>query len=125
MRGFLIMKPIEIGFEKKVVFYPRMISQAEEDAITRRLRDVADEEVDRYQNEFEICREALGEYSAAMPMRYEEVKGELVKVPLTDAETPAQAVADYFKERTIENERIIRDAYYLFREQLRPAARFL
>lgn len=120
------MKPIEIGFDNnKVVFYPRMISVAEEDALTRKLRDAADEEVDRYKNEYEICREALGEYSEKMPERFEEKQGEITRVPLTDAATPAQAIADFFKERTPENERIVRDAYYLFREQLRPSARFL
>lgn len=119
------MKPIEIGFEQKVIFYPTMISQAEEDALTRRLRDAADDEVDKYKNEFEICREALGEHSEKMPERLEEIKGEFTALPLTDAETPAQAIADYFKERTPENERIIRDAYFLWREQLRPNARFL
>ncbi len=119
------LKPIEIGYgDEKVIFHLRMISIAEEETISRKFADLADS-TEKYQKEFEICKEALGEFSISMPQRLEKVKGEFVKKPLAEAETAAGAIDTFFKERTPEKERIVRDAYFMFKRLLSPDGRFL
>ena len=121
------LKPVEIGFgESKVVFFMRMISVAEQDSIEMQFNDISDADTDRWQKEFEICRTALGEYSSEMPKRLEKEKGETLHVDLIEnAESPTAAIDAFFKERTAENERVIRDAYQVFKRQLSPEYRFL
>jgi len=119
------LKPIEIGYgEEKVIFHLRMISIAEEETTTRKFTDIADS-TEKYQKEFDICKEALGEFSVSMPQRLEREKGELVRRPLNNAETPGGAILQHFSERTAQNERIVRDAFFMFKQMLAPAARFL
>lgn len=119
------LKPIEIGYgENKVIFYLRMISIAEEDTVSRKFSDLTDS-TEKYQKEFEICKEALGEFSVRVPQRLEKEKGELKRVPLTNDDTATGAIDAYFAERTAENERIVRDAYFLFKRLLAPEGRFL
>lgn len=121
------LKPIEIGFgDSKVIFYLRMISVAEEDSISQRFNDIADADTDKWQKQFEICRDALGEFSTEMPQQLEKERAEFKHVPLVEkAETPSAAINAFFKQRTIENERVIRDAYALFKQQLSSESRFL
>lgn len=121
------LKPIEIGYgESKVIFYLRMISVAEESELTDRFTAIADADFEKWQKQFDVCKNALGEFSEQMPERLEKEKGEFKKVPLVDiAETPTAAIDQFFKERTIENERVIRDAYWLFKSQLASESRFL
>lgn len=121
------LKPIETGFgESKVIFHLRMISLAEQSAIELRFNDIADSDTEKWQKQFEITRSALGEFSSEMPQRLEKEHGEFVKKPLVEeAETPTVAIDKFFAERTIENERVLNDAYLLFRSQLSPSARFL
>lgn len=120
------LKPIEIGFgDDKVIFHLRMISVAEEDSVQQRFNDVADD-FDKWQKEFEICRDAICEFSIEMPERLEKENGEFKKVALVeDTLTPEEAIGKFFAERTVENERVIRDAFWLFKRQLAPEARFL
>lgn len=121
------IKPIEIGFgDSKVIFHLRMISVAEEDAVQQKFNDIADSDTEKWQKQFEICRDALGEFSIEMPQRLEKEKAEFKRVPLVEkAETPQAAIDQFFKERTIENERVVRDAYWLFKSQLASDSRFL
>ena len=121
------LKPIEIGFgDSKVIFFLRMISVAEEDAVQQKFNDIADSDTEKWQKLFDVCRDALGEFSTDMPQRLEKEKGEFKRVPLVEnAETPTDAIDIYFKERSIENERVIRDAYLLFKSQLGSDSRFL
>ncbi len=121
------LKPIEIGFgESKVIFFMRMISVAEESEVQERFNEIADADFDKWQKQFEICKSALGEFSEAMPQRLEKEKGEFKKVDLVEgAETPSSAIDAFFKERTPENERVIRDAFWLFKGQLTSESRFL
>lgn len=111
------LKPIEIGYgEEKIIFYPRLITVAEQDEIQARLNDVADTDTDKYQKEYEICREALENFASSPAEILVKEKGEFKKVSLE---------ADYFTERTPQTERIIRSAYQLFLGQLQPDYRFL
>lgn len=121
------LKPLETGYgDSRVIFHLRMISVAEEDSVQQKFNDISDSDTDKWQKQFEICRDALGEFSTEMPQRLERVKGEFTRVPLVEkAETPTAAIDAFFKERTIENERVIRDAYWLFKSQLASDSRFL
>lgn len=111
------LKPIEIGYgEEKIIFYPRMISVAEQDEIQARLNDIADNDTEKYQLEYEICREALETFADKAAERLEKEKGEFKRLPLEP---------DYFAARTPQSERIVRVAYQLFLSQLQPDARFL
>lgn len=114
------LKSIEIGYgEEKVIIHPGMISVAEQDDVQQRLNDVADTDTEKYQKEFEICREALEEFSAQPAEKLIKEKGEYKRVPLEGGLTK------HFAERTVENERVVRGAYQLFLQQLQPEARFL
>jgi predicted nucleotide-binding protein (sugar kinase/HSP70/actin superfamily) len=109
------MKPIEIGYATKYIFYPKMISVAQEDEISQKLRDAP--ATDKYQKEYEICLEALTVHAEKPAVKLVKEKGELVAKDIQTAEE--------FKERTTENERLIRDAFGLFKAQLSPDSRFL
>jgi hypothetical protein len=121
------LKPIEIGFgESKVIFHLRMISVAEEDAVQQKFNDISDSDTDKWQKQYDVCRDALGEFSVEMPQTLLKEKAEFKRVPLVEAaETPTAAIDVFFKERTIENERTIRDAFWLFKSQLASESRFL
>ena len=114
------LKSIEIGYgDDKVIIHPRMASVAEVDEVQRSLNDVADTDTEKYQKEFCICRDAIESFSASPPERLEKVKGEFKRFPLDGG------LAARFAERTVENERIIREAYQLILVQCRPESRFL
>lgn len=119
------LKPIEIGYgDNKFVFYLRAISVAQEDELTDKFNEVSDD-FDKYQKEFELCRSALGEFSVKMPDKVFKEKGGTVKIPLDDKENISDAVNSFFGERTIENERIIRNAFAAFRSLQQPTVSFL
>jgi len=114
------LKTIEIGFgDNKVRIHPRIISVAEQDEIQNRFNDIADTDTQKYQLEFEICREALDTFSAAPAEKLVKEKGEYKAVPIEGGLTA------HFAERTPENERTVRSAYQLFLTQLQPSAIFL
>lgn len=121
------LKPIEVGYgDSKVIFFMRMVSIAEQDEVEQKFNDISDTDTEKWQKEFQICRDCLGAFSSEMPQRLEKEKGEFVRVPLVEnAATPTDAIDKFFKERTIENERVVRDAYRLFKAQLSPDSRFL
>src|SRR5688572_10900802 len=110
------LKPIEIGYEKKYTFHPTMISIAEENELNQQFLDSSDNGTQDYQREYEICRDALGKYCAPATVE-SNCKGKITEKEIN--------VAEEFKERTPENERIVRDTYLLWKEQLAPTARFL
>lgn len=119
------MKPIEIGYEeRKFIFYPRMMSVAEEAAHDVKFADVAETDTEKFSKQFDLCKEFLGEFSEKVPDELVKKKGELVKTPLGDG-TPFEAINKVFTERTAENERIIRRLYSLYKSQLDPDFRFL
>jgi hypothetical protein len=121
------LKPIKIGYgDDKVIFYLRMISLAEEEDYNAKFNDITDSDTEKYQKTFDILKEALAEFSTQIPDKLEKVKGEFVKLPLIEkAESPLQAINEYFGQRTIENERVIRGAYNVFKSQLYPESSFL
>lgn len=114
------LKTIVIGFgDNKVHIHPRMISVAEQDDIQNRFNDIADTDTDKYQKEFEICREALETFSSKPAEKLVKEKGEYKAVPLDGG------LAAHFAERTPENERTVRSAYQLLLQQMQPEASFL
>jgi hypothetical protein len=119
------LKAIQIGYgEDQLIFHCRMISVAEEESYDAKFNDIADSDTEKHEKQFELCKEALGEFAAEMPQKLVKKKGEFVKEPLGDG-TPYDAINAVFKERTPENERIIRRAFSLFKAQLDPDIRFL
>lgn len=121
------LKPIEIGYgDEKVIFHQRMISVAEEEEWNGKFNDLADVEEGKHEKQFQLCKDALAEFAAEMPEKLVKVKGETQRVPLLEnAESAQAAIESYFAERTAENERVIRDAYFLHKRQLSPDSRFL
>lgn len=121
------LKPIQVGYgDEQIIIFPRIISRAEEDIYNQRFADIADSDELKYQKEFEICLDFLGEYSIQLPEKTIIVEGKTERVPLIDgAETPTAALLEYFSDRTAVSERIVTEAYYLFKRQLNPSARFL
>lgn len=106
------LEPLEVGYQdEKVIFYLRMISVAEEDAINTRLRDVADSGSES--KKYDIYWQALSASSVKMP---EVVKGE---------SREEVSFSDYFSEQTPRKERLIRQAYITFINRLYPEALFL
>lgn len=116
------MKPLEIGYEDtKITFYLRMISVEEEERYIEKFAAIPDIDPDRHTKRFEVYKDALGEFSLKPPTINKEGKnGVLVK----DA-SAVDAIQTYFKERSVENERIMRAAYVMFRSQLDPEVNFL
>ena len=114
------LKPIEIGYgDEKIVLYPRMFSVAEQQEVADRLTDVADTDTEKYQKEFEICRDALDEFSDKPAAKLVKAKGEFKHEPI------GGGLKTHFAVRTLENERVVREAYQLFLVQTRPESRFL
>lgn len=114
------MKPLEIGYgENKIIIYPKMISVAEQDDFQQQLNDLADTDTEKYKKEFEICRAALESMSEKPAEKLVKEKGEFKKVKIEGG------LSAHFLERTIENERVVRDAYQIVLSQMRPESRFL
>ena len=112
------LKPIEIGYgDSKYIFYPRMISVAEQEEVTNRFNDISDS-FEKFQKEFEICREAVEAFSAKPCERLVKEKGEFKKEPVESLQTE-------FAERSATGERIIREVYQLYLVQMRPESRFI
>ena len=110
------LKPIKGGYDdSKVAFYPRMISQAELDAVEQQLSEAAAETVDKHQKSFEIKRQAIADWSTKLPEEIVTEKGVSKLVPLVKvfAGIP-DAMNQFFAERTIENERTISAVYNAF-----------
>lgn len=120
------LKPIEVGYgDDKVIFYPASMSVAQENELDQQFNEIADSDIEKYQKEFDICKMALGEFSDQMPVKLVKEKGEFKKVPLNDKQTAVEAIKEFFAERTVENERIIRLAYGMLKSQQNPEVRFL
>lgn len=114
------LKPIEIGYGKdKIVIFPRMISVAEQEDVQSKFTDIADTDTEKYQKEFEICRNAIDEFSERTVCRLEKDKGEYQHLVIEGGATA------HFADRTTENERVVREAYQLMLGQMRPESRFL
>lgn len=121
------LKPIEIGYEdRKFVFHLRMVSVAEESDYDQRFADIAESDPNKYDREFQLCKQALGEFSIGAPEKVITEKGKPKRVPIdSKAESSLAAIEKAFAERTPENERLIRRAYSIFKSQLDPDIRFL
>jgi len=120
------LEGIEVGYPgEQYIFTMKMISIAQSDVIEARLAAVGSKATDRLQLEYDICRNAIGEHVAEMPQKLVEIEGEWKPAPLDTKGTPADVIAEHFKERTKTNERIIRTAFNVFQSQLNPAYRFL
>ncbi len=114
------LKPIEIGYgDEKIVIRPRMMSVAEQDELTAQFADISDTDTDKYQKEFEICRDALDAFSAQPAAQLVKEKGEYKRVPIEGGLTK------HFADRSIEAERVVREAYQLVLLQQRPESRFI
>ena len=107
------LKPFEVGYDKKYTFQMGMISLADEEEISDRLLASMNDGKKDAQKEYEIYRESLDKFKVG-PITALNGKG-----------TKEIVVADEFKDRTAKNERIIRDAYSIFKSQLAPESRFL
>lgn len=121
------LQPIECGYgDDKFIFHLRMISLAESDAIDARLAEILPKDADRYDRQFQILRDVLGQFSCDAPQRVVMKNGEAVTVPLVEkAGTPAEAINTAFAERTARSERVVRTVYNVFFSQLTPDYRFL
>ncbi len=121
------LKSFKVGFgEDQVVFHPRMTTIAEFDDIQQKLNDIKDSDEEKYQKQFDICIEALADWSSEAPQKLVKEKGEFKRVDLVEnAESPLDAMKRFFAERSAENERVIREAYQLYLIQMRPTSDFL
>jgi hypothetical protein len=117
----------KIGYgDDQVVFHPRMASIAEFDDVQLKLNDIKDSDEEKYQKQFDICIEAIAEWSSETPQKLVKEKGEFKRVDLVEnPESSLDALKRYFAQRTPEGERIIREAYQLFLVGMRPESSFL
>ena len=121
------LKPIKIGFDdQKVAFFPRSVSQAEYDDVELALSEAKAETVDKYQRIFEIKRTAIADWSAEMPQEIVKEKGENKLVPIGEkSESFGDAINRFFAHRTVENERVINQAYTAYVSMQQPEIDFL
>ena len=114
------MKPFEIGYgEDKVVIHPRLATVAEVDDVQRQLNDISDSDTEKYNLEFQICRDALDAWSKVPAEKLVKDKGEYKRVKIEGG------LKAHYAERTPENERIVREAYQIVCTQFRPDSRFV
>ena len=119
------LEPIESGFgEDKIVVYLRRIWVEEEEAYNEKFTEVLGLP-DAKKREFEIIRDALGEFSVKPPEKFTKVEGQKTAVPLNDKPNAKEAIAEYFATRTLENDRVIRDLFFSFKRAQQPETRFL
>lgn len=114
------MKSFEIGYgDDKVIIHPKLVTVAESEDVQRKLNDITDTDTEKYQKEFEICRGALDAFSAKPAEKLVKEKGEYKRVPIEGGLTA------HFATRTVESERIVREAYQIVMALQRPDSRFL
>jgi hypothetical protein len=117
------IRPLKIGFDGKyVIFYFRMMTESEEDAIKQRFRDIADEKdvKEKRRLQFEIIKSAVVEFSLKTP---EIEDGESLK-PIAEG-TIAEAINTCFNGQTRRSGKVLENAYYLFVSKHEPDAYFL
>lgn len=122
------LKSIVVGFggDEEVVFHPRAISLAEQEDVSMKFSDISDSDDEKSQKEFDLCKQAVAEWSEKIPQKLIREKGEVKFVDLVEnPESSLDAIERYFGERTNENERVIREAYFLILGQQKPNSRFL
>jgi hypothetical protein len=114
------MKSFDIGYtEDKVRIHPRMASVAEVEDYQQQFNDVADNDTEKYQKYFDICKSAIEDFSAKPAEQLVKEKGEFKAVALSGG------ISGHFEKRTPENERIVRDAYKLIIAQMSPESAFI
>jgi len=114
------MKSFEIGYgDDKVIIHPRMASIAEVEETQRQLNELAEDSADKYQREFELCRDALDSWSKSPAEKLVKEKGEFKPVKIEGG------LKAHYAERSPENERCVREAYQIVCTQFRPDSRFV
>lgn len=119
------LDPIESGFgEDKIIVYLRRIWTEEEETYNQKFTELADLP-DAKAREFEVIRDALGEFSVRVPEKFVLIEGQIKAVPVNDKPNPKEAIDEYFAVRTLVNDRVIRDIFWSFRRAQEPETRFL
>lgn len=95
---------------ERVCFPMREVSAAEESEFWSGLAAIADADKDaKTALQFDLMVETIAGWAAEIP--YIEFAGDVqkdtVKVSLNDGDTPADAVREYFKDRTMRQERMV------------------
>lgn len=122
---------ISVGYgNDRPTLHLRMITMAEEQDFLNRYTDIADlPPAQKAEKEFQICVDALKAWSE-MPTKKVEKPGkngqvDIVDVPYVEADSPAEAIEQIFKPRTIKTERMAHLAINSFRVKLQPQVDFL
>jgi len=108
--------------EERICFPMRVITVAEENAWLARYADIADTltEEQKASQQFDILVDGLAAWCVELPFTR---NGDGKDVPLK-ADNPANAVRDYFKDRTGEQERVANQAILYYRTKLTPSVVF-
>ena len=115
---------LEVGFKKKITFYLRMVSSAQESAYTKRFVHIADlPDEERARKEYAIIVETLGQWSYQTPTVKGGDTGDK-DVPIAEG-APQEAVKEYFQDMTKPHERIIHSTMIHFRNAMSPDVNFL
>lgn len=112
--------------EEEIIFHLRSISVAEENRFTARFADISDmDSLERKaEQEYEIFTDAIASWSESKPTLKGKA-GEDTSFPEGAlVETPAEAVAAYFKESNAEKERTAQAVILTFRRKLQPKVVF-
>jgi len=124
------MKPQIISFEigygnEMVAFRLGLIRVKEESDFIQRFVDIADDDVEKAEKEYQIFVDSLAQWSVEKPQSVELIDGKKVYTDLfPDAESPAASIRGYFGEKTVEKEWIADYAIRAFRGKLQPTVRF-
>lgn len=114
------MKPLEIGYgDEKIVIFPKMISVAVQEDVERQLSEQAETDPLKYEKNFAIRRDALDAWSVKPAVKVVKKDGKCIHEEIKGG------LKTLYAEMTIENERIVTDAFTIVLNQLRPDGRFL
>lgn len=114
------LKEIRSGYDEIVVIHPQMISRADEQRYVQKMNDLSDADENKSQKEYDLCVEFLAMVSIEMPELITVEEGKEVRKPLTEAETPYDAVKGYFANKTDLLERVVHDLAFDVRLELQP-----
>lgn len=113
---------LAVGYkDTKVTFHLGMISMKEEAQYTQRFTDIADKDDNKSDKEYQIILDSLAAW-AVNPATQLTKDGK--QVPLGKG-TPAEAIHEFFKDKTHEKERILHATMVYFRNEMSPEVSFL
>lgn len=115
----------KVGFEdddgfvaERICFPMRPLSLLENNEFWQRFGDIADTltKAEKADREYEILVDALASWSVQMPFTrtYKKDSKDFTDTPLDDVDTPDAAVRKFFKEKTVDTEKIAHAAVSRF-----------